>query len=70
MRKVDNGEKKQRKKTKKEKIMHFIVATNVVASWLPEHRPTGMPTAPANSFSKKFGPKTFDKIVFIFKEIL
>ena len=27
------------------KIMMFLVATNIVASRPPEHRPTGMPTA-------------------------
>ena len=31
------------------KIMMFIVATNVVASRPPEHRPTGTPHARANS---------------------
>ena len=39
MRKVDDGEKNTQKK------MLFIVATNVVASRPPEHRPTGTPTA-------------------------
>ena len=38
MRKVDDGVKK---KKKKEKIMTFILATNVVASRPPERRPTG-----------------------------
>ena len=47
MRKVDDGEK--RKKKRKEKIMTFIVATNVVASRPPERRPTGTPHARANS---------------------
>ena len=42
-RKVDNGEKKRKKK-----IMTFIVATNVVASRTPERRPTGMPHSRAN----------------------
>ena len=38
MRKVDDGEKKREKKEKKRnKIMTFIVATNVVASLPPEH---------------------------------
>ena len=38
MRKVDDGEKKEEKKEKKKKIkiMTFIVATNVIASQLPE----------------------------------
>ena len=37
MRKVEDGEKKKEKKKKrKEKIMTFIVATNVVASRPPE----------------------------------
>ena len=43
MRKVDDGEEK-----KKEKIMTFIVATNVIASRPPERRPTGTPHARAN----------------------
>ena len=43
MRKVDDGEKKE----KKEKIMTFIVATNVIASRPPERRPTGTPHARA-----------------------
>ena len=43
MRKVDNGEKRKRKK--KEIIMTFIVATNGVASRPPKHRPTGTPIA-------------------------
>ena len=47
MRKVDDGEEK-RKEKKKEKIMTFIVATNVVASRQPELRPTGTPHARAN----------------------
>ena len=42
MRKVDDGGKKERKK-----IMSFLVATNVVASWPPERRPTGTPHARA-----------------------
>ena len=50
MRKVDDGEKKKEKrKEKKKKIMTFIVATNVIASRPPEHRPTGTPNARANS---------------------
>ena len=43
MRKVDNGEKQQKKI-----IMLFIVATYVIASRLPERRPTGTLTAQAN----------------------
>ena len=46
MRKVDDGEKKKRKK------MLFIMATNVVASRLPEHRPTGTSHARANESQK------------------
>ena len=46
MRKVDDGEKKE-KKGKKKKIMAFIVATNVIASLPPERRPTGTPHARA-----------------------
>ena len=34
-----------------EKIMTFIVATNVVASRPPEHRPTGTPHARANKIT-------------------
>ena len=40
MRKVDDGEEKKEKekrKKRKEKIMTFIVATNVIASRPPEH---------------------------------
>ena len=40
MRKVDYGEKE---KKKKQKIMKFIVATNVVASQPPKCLPTGTP---------------------------
>ena len=40
--KVNHGEEKE-----KEKIMLFIVATNIVASQLPEYLPTGTPTARA-----------------------
>ena len=32
--------------------MMFIVATNVVASWPPENRPTGTPHARANKVDK------------------
>ena len=45
MRKVDKGEEKKEKK--KEKILTFIVATNVVASRPAERRPTGTPHARA-----------------------
>ena len=45
MRKVDDGEKR------KEKIMTFKVATNVVASQPPERRPTGTPSARANNIN-------------------
>ena len=34
------------------KIIMFIVATNVIASRPPEHRPTGTPTAHANNNDK------------------
>ena len=45
MRKVDDGEEKEKRKRKKRnKIMTFIVATNVIAS-----RPTGTPHARAKS---------------------
>ena len=40
MRKVDDGKKR----------MLFLVATNVVASWPPERRPTGTPHAHAKKF--------------------
>ena len=43
MRKVDDGGKKIEEKKREKKIMSFIVATNVVASRLPEHRLTGTP---------------------------
>ena len=43
MRKVDDREKKEKKK-----IMTFIVATNVVASRPPECQPTGTQHARAN----------------------
>ena len=46
MRKVDNG-KKERKETKRENNV-VLVATNFVASRLPERRPTGTPLARAN----------------------
>ena len=46
MRIVDEGEKKR--KNEKEKIISFIVTTDIVASRPPERRPTGMPTAHAN----------------------
>ena len=50
MRKVDDGEEKEKiKRKKRNKIMTFIVATNVVASRPPERRPTGTPHARANS---------------------
>ena len=44
MRKVDDG---KREREKKEKIVLFLVATNVVASRPPERRPTGTPHARA-----------------------
>ena len=50
MRKVDD-----RKRKRKEIIMSFLVATNVIASRPPERRPTGTPHARANGFKKK-GP--------------
>ena len=50
MRKVDEGEKKKKEKEKiKEKIMSFLVATNVIASRPPERQPTGTPHACAKS---------------------
>ena len=53
MRKVDDGEEKKKKKKKeKKKIMTFIVATNVIASWLPERQPTGTPNARANTMNQ------------------
>ena len=45
---MENKRKKKRKE-KKEKIMTFIVATNVIASRPPERRLTGTPHARANS---------------------
>ena len=53
MRKVDDGKKEKKRKKKTEKIMSFLVATNVVASRPPERRPperrpTGTPHARAN----------------------
>ena len=50
MRKVDDGKRKK----KKEKIMSFLVATNVVASRLPERRPTGTPYARANCHTLRY----------------
>ena len=47
MRKVDDGEEKKEKKINK--IMTFIVATNVIASRPPERQPTGTPLARANN---------------------
>ena len=59
MRKVDDGEKKEKKKEKrkekrkkKKKIMTFIVATNVNASRPPERRPTGTPHVPIVNFHR------------------
>ena len=48
MRKVDDGEKNEKKRNKEEKKIKFFVATIVVASRPPEHRPTGTPHACAN----------------------
>ena len=48
MRKVHDG-KKKRKEKKEKKIMLFLVATNVVASRLPERWATGTPHARANT---------------------
>ena len=47
---------KKKEKKRKEKIMTFIVATNVVASRPPERRPTGTPHARAK-IKKKQLPK-------------
>ena len=45
-------EKRSRRRKKNlKKIMMFIVATNDVASRLPERRPTGTPHARANLFT-------------------
>ena len=44
MRKVDDGEKKE----KREKIVLFLDATNVVVSQPPEGRPSEMPHPRAN----------------------
>ena len=44
MRKVDDGGKKRRRKTRE---ISFLVATNVIASWLPKRRPAGTPHARA-----------------------
>ena len=41
-------EKKQEVGGGEKKIMMLLVATNVVASWLPECWPTGAPTPRAN----------------------
>ena len=49
MRKGDDGEKKEEEK--KKKIKTFLVATNVVASRLPERRPTATPAARANNYN-------------------
>ena len=46
MRRVDDGEEEKRKK---EKIMSFIVATNVIASRPPKRRLTGTPTSCAKN---------------------
>ena len=48
MKKVDDGEKKEKRKKREKKIITFIVATNVIASLLPKHQPTGTPQARAN----------------------
>ena len=47
MRKVDDG-KKEKEKEKRKKRMLFLEATNVVASWPPERRPTETPHTRAN----------------------
>ena len=54
----------------KKKIKKFLVATNVVASQPPEHRPTGTPCARANFRSIEFSffvVKSFLKIAHILK---
>ena len=48
MRKVGDGGKTE-KKGENRKRMVFIVATNIVASWRPERRLTGIETTRANS---------------------
>ena len=45
MRKVD----REKRKKKEKKIITFMVATNVVASRPPKHRPTGTPHALAKN---------------------
>ena len=40
---------------KRKKIKTFLVATNVIASKLPECRPTGTPTARAKKENNKLG---------------
>ena len=47
--KVDDGEKRKKQKKQKKKRMSFVVATNVVASWLLDRRSTGMPHASVNN---------------------
>ena len=49
MRKGDDGGEKKKEK-KREENKDFLVATNVVASRLPERRLTGTPTARANTY--------------------
>ena len=47
MRKGHGGAEMKKKQGEKKKIKTFLVATNVVASRLPERQPTGTPTARA-----------------------
>ena len=50
MRKDHGGAEMKKKQGEKKKIKTFLVATNVVASRLPERQPTGTPTARANIY--------------------
>ena len=51
--KIQNGRQGAPKWPRKEKIMSFLVATNIVASRPSDHRPTGMPHALANNYEIK-----------------
>ena len=66
MRKVDDGEKREKRKEKKrKKIMTFIVTTNVIASRPPKRRPTGTPHACANMKVMKVKISTYE-FIFMF----
>ena len=62
MRKVDNGEKRKYKRKKRDKIMLFVVATNVVPSQPPKRQPTGVPIASANMFVQQITPLIFSAL--------